>query len=226
MYGTVALLTMAAVGFKVGWQPLPDGGVEYIIQIEPHMLETLEGGQEIASDIPPSVRGVRSYRIMVGTGDPPRELPPQPPELPAGPIVDPFALPAGSAPGSPAPGPSDRMLSSESPSDFNPEDVPRTLPANNSGRPLTGQAANYLEQGVAGPNAEEPPAADAAPNADPPWMPLTLAVAGMFGSTGGMLYLGWIAWDYRRRYRGLLERLIEAGGGRLRLVDGPDSRTG
>lgn len=230
MYGTVALLAMAALGFKVGWQPLPDGGVEYIIQIEPHMLETLKGGQEIASDIPPSVRGVRSYRITVGTGDPPRELPPQPPqettpEVPAGPVVDPFALPAGSPRGSPTPGESDRMVSSESPSDFSPQGVPRTLPANSGGKPLKEQPANYLEQSVTGQNADglPPAAADTAPNDDPPWMPLTLAVAGMFGSMGGMLYLGWIAWDYRRRYRGLLERLIEAGGGRMKLVDGPDA---
>ena len=44
-----------------------------------------------------------------------------------------------------------------------------------------------------------------------PWPVLTLALAVSFGTSGGMLYLGWIAWGYRCRYRALLHRATEPG---------------
>lgn len=68
------LMVVAALslGVEVGWQPLAGGGFEYIVQIEPHMLESLRAGQEILSEIPPELRGVRRYRLVVGTGPLPR----------------------------------------------------------------------------------------------------------------------------------------------------------
>jgi hypothetical protein len=56
-----------------------------------------------------------------------------------------------------------------------------------------------------------------------PWLPLTLAMAGMFGSLGGLLYFGWIAWDYRIRYRSLLERVIEMGTGHESKLEALDA---
>jgi hypothetical protein len=68
------LMVVAALslGVEVGWQPLAGGGFEYIVQIEPQMLESLRAGQEIISEIPPELRGVRRYRLVVGTGPLPR----------------------------------------------------------------------------------------------------------------------------------------------------------
>lgn len=84
MTGVLAIVAMSVVGIDVGWQPLPGGGFEYIIQIEPEMLETMKGGQDIASQLPPALRGVRNYRITVGNGPLPHEGEP-PPALPANP---------------------------------------------------------------------------------------------------------------------------------------------
>ena len=82
MYGAAFCLLTATLGFDVGWQPLEDGGMEYIIQIEPHVLEMLKSGEQLVSDIPPNLRGVRSYRIVVGTEKLPREGEMPEPEAP------------------------------------------------------------------------------------------------------------------------------------------------
>jgi len=85
MNGVLALVAATVVSIDVGWQPLADGGFEYIIQIEPHMLGTLEGGQAISSELPRNLRGMRSYRIIVGNAKLPHEGEPPPVEpAPAG----------------------------------------------------------------------------------------------------------------------------------------------
>ncbi len=66
------LLVTAVVGVDYGWQPHTGGGFEYIIQIEPETLQSLKNGNDIVSDLPPYLRGVRSYRITVGTSEVPR----------------------------------------------------------------------------------------------------------------------------------------------------------
>lgn len=43
-----------------------------------------------------------------------------------------------------------------------------------------------------------------------PWWPLTAALMALFASLGGNLFLGWIGWDARRRYRSLLGTLRES----------------
>lgn len=97
----IILLAAATVGVDYGWQPRAGGGFEYIIQLEPETLQSLQRGEDVVSDIPPFLRDVRSYRITVGTGDVPRlgtppastdvEPPPAEPRLP--PTVEPEAPP-------------------------------------------------------------------------------------------------------------------------------------
>jgi len=77
-----AILAAATLGLDVGWQPLPDGGFEYIIQIEPETLESLKNGEDLRSEIPPFLRGVRSYRITVGNAPLPHEGEPPPVTVP------------------------------------------------------------------------------------------------------------------------------------------------
>lgn len=72
MNGITVLVSLAVIGVDYGWQPLPDGQLEYIVQIEPSLLDELENGEEIVSEILPEARGVRRFRIRVGTGDVPR----------------------------------------------------------------------------------------------------------------------------------------------------------
>ncbi len=39
MYTLALWVATAAVGIDVGWQRLPEGGMQYIIQLDPHTLE-------------------------------------------------------------------------------------------------------------------------------------------------------------------------------------------
>ena len=210
MCGVVFCVATVALGVEVGWKRLPDGGLEYIIQFEPEMLEALKAGEDFMSDIPPSVRGVRSYRITVGTGEVPREGALEEdsdwPSSPKTPISEPERSPGvpPSEPGGRAPG----VASSA---------VPGTLTPPEDVKPLPGfreKPAAFIEHETTEPSLSARKEASPEPQkTEPPkpWLALTLALAASFGSFGGMLYLGWIAWEYRRRYRGVLQRVVEAG---------------
>ena len=78
MNGVLALVAAATLGIDVGWQPLDDGGFEYIIQLEPQTLDSLRDGQDLSSHLPPSLQGVRTYRITVGNGPLPHKGEPPP----------------------------------------------------------------------------------------------------------------------------------------------------
>ena len=58
-----AATTAQAVQF--GWQELNGGGIEYIVQVEPDLLDSFHD-QGFISDLPPNMRDVRSIRIVVG----------------------------------------------------------------------------------------------------------------------------------------------------------------
>ncbi|MEK6247808.1 MAG: hypothetical protein N2C12_06480, partial [Planctomycetales bacterium] len=73
MHAVMIMTVAAVIGVDVGWQPLATGGLEYVIQIEPHQLKTLKPGDEISVGVRPELRDVRRYRIIVGTGPLPRE---------------------------------------------------------------------------------------------------------------------------------------------------------
>ncbi|MBX7167836.1 MAG: hypothetical protein K1X74_16000 [Pirellulales bacterium] len=72
------LIVAAALGVDYGWQPLPQGGYEYVIQLEPQALDALRAGQDIGSVIPADLGDVRRYRITVGRGTPPGRAEPAP----------------------------------------------------------------------------------------------------------------------------------------------------
>ena len=68
MNALLVVLATSAFGIEVGWEPLPGGGFEYTIQIEPQLLSVLETGEdEIYSEVPEGI-DVRRYRIVVGVG--------------------------------------------------------------------------------------------------------------------------------------------------------------
>ncbi len=72
MYGMAVLLSLATLGVDYGWQPTESGELEYIIQIEPELLDAMRNGSEIVSVIHPDVQGIRQFRIRVGDGELPR----------------------------------------------------------------------------------------------------------------------------------------------------------
>ena len=192
MCGAMLLVAAVTTGIDGGWQPLPEGGMEYIIQIDPDTLKTLEPGDERSCDVPTHLGQFKRYRLRIGTVPPPRESPPAEDQSPSSPLPEPDIFPPP-------------VMSSESPS------TPERL-------------ATYEEEQPS--PKPVPRAADTEEGGDGrPWMPFTLALAGFFGAFGGMLYTGWIAWDYRRRYRDLLDQVIEAGAGATSLAghQGPSS---
>ena len=83
MCGNIVCIAALLLGVDAGWQPLPDGSVQYLIQIEPHLLDALASGEAIQSEIPPEVQNVRGYKITVGTDKLPRALPPAGPNTAA-----------------------------------------------------------------------------------------------------------------------------------------------
>ena len=173
---TMAFFLAAALLGEVGWRPLPEGGVEYMIEITPAMLESLKSGQDIQSDVPPDVlREMRSYRISFGDKKLVRDMPLKPKAAP-------------------------------------PEALPPNLPSN----PLPSQQATFTQSPsaaistaeskpeVKSPAKTPPPQTAGPPVEEKPWIPLWITVVALFASVGANIFLGWITWDVRSRYRSLL----------------------
>jgi hypothetical protein len=186
MCGDIVCIAVVLLGIDVGWRPLPDGGVEYQIQIEPQVIETLKAGQPIYSDIPRNVKDVRAYRITVGTEQLTRELPATEEVKSAdAPLIPNLILPD----------PESRPI----------DDVQQTAENVDSAveparAELKPESTSPSEQGA---QKEKPQPAEATR----PWVPLTIALFTLFGSLGANVYLGWITWGVRSRYRALVQKL-------------------
>lgn len=62
-----------AQAVQFGWQPLPDGGIEYQIQVEPELLDSFRK-DGFTSDLPENLqRNLRRIRITVGNAKLPNE---------------------------------------------------------------------------------------------------------------------------------------------------------
>ncbi|HWB09255.1 MAG TPA: hypothetical protein VG826_08525 [Pirellulales bacterium] len=83
MTGLLFCLSAAAMGVDYGWQPVAGGGIEYIIQVDPALLDSLKAGHDLFSDLPSSVSNVRRYRITVGNERLPHHGEPPPAVVPA-----------------------------------------------------------------------------------------------------------------------------------------------
>jgi len=222
MFGHIACIAAALLGIDAGWQPLPDGGVVYLIQIEPHVFDRLQSGEitAVESDIPPYVKEIRTYRITMGTAELPRELPPANVPEPAAPAnppeatdsrldaaqTDPFVR--APVPETVGPEPADAMPPLWPPK-AEPPSMPEAIDVAPTVKPLEAQQATYVTPAKP-PKSDAPPATEdqsqAEAPAEKPWLPLTLTLLALFASLGGNLFLGWIAWDHRSRYRTLLLR--------------------
>ncbi len=198
-------VAVAACGVDTGWQPLPEGGYEYIIQIEPDLVETLVQGESLTSEIPSSVRSVRRYRIVVGTSELPRIDPPEEPEdkVAADPIPGFDSESTNSATlDDPAPAPPPQLQEQ----DRRASAAPPPLPELPGAEKLAGHEAPAGEANTPPPDAADSKITSASDSAGPgrPWGWLLLTLLGLFASLSGNAYLGWITWDTRKRYRALL----------------------
>jgi hypothetical protein len=233
MHPAIVLMVGMSLGVDVGWQPLDDGGVEYIIQLEPQALELLGNGDELRSDIPPFLRDkLTSYRIKVGTGELPRELKPAQPgkgrPADATPADANSANSGDSTDANPAisqrPPRNEPRYSAETPlerrsmpppGEVDPvaQQPPRIIEPDPQSTALVNHEAAFregdAEPGAAGPSANKPaPAASTAGEATPGrWWPLTGALLMLFVSVGGNAYLGLQWWSARQRCQQLLRQL-------------------
>ncbi|MCA9247582.1 MAG: hypothetical protein KDA42_10715 [Planctomycetales bacterium] len=76
MHACSLMLMATALGVNSGWQPLEEGGMEYIVQIQPELFESMRAGEVITSIVPDGVEAVRSFKVVVGDERPPRIDPP------------------------------------------------------------------------------------------------------------------------------------------------------
>ncbi len=171
----VWVLAAGCLGVDVGWQPLPGGGMEYIIQIEPELLEALRRGEAVVSLVPPQVRDIRQYRIVVGRGPvpritPARTAPPQP--NPAAPKASAqeelLAEPAGEKPPQPSEPGSDRLFPDGrgSPAPSRPSLAPDAEASEPSQSPVSQQQSSKKNQ----PESLAPAASPKSPEGFvPPW---------------------------------------------------------
>ncbi|HEY3394404.1 MAG TPA: hypothetical protein VGK58_16945 [Lacipirellulaceae bacterium] len=77
MDAALAFLYVVLGGVNYGWQPADnaDDGYEYIVQVEPELLDAMRRGNAapIESNVPAEVAPIRKVRIVVGSGELPRE---------------------------------------------------------------------------------------------------------------------------------------------------------
>src|SRR5207244_118017 len=71
----IALALICTSGIDVGWQPVEEGGVEYIVQLDADTLEILKTGEIFVSDIPAQVKDIARLQLSRGARKLPRRVP-------------------------------------------------------------------------------------------------------------------------------------------------------
>ncbi len=216
MHAVMLGVTWGLLGLDVGWRPLTGGGVEYTIQIAPHEMDIFKQNG-IEGDVPPQLRDIRVYRVVVGNDVLLRQDPPKQP-------------PTTSKLSSPTAGPDVAASSSaqRKSSAYNPFSSLSSLVSRYPfGQSDSDPAKRPVEKEASGPKAtssdrwfgEKQPKVEHATTKETtketketsketpkPWLPFTVVVLALFGSLGGNLYMGWIMWETRARYHALVRR--------------------
>lgn len=179
MQFSVVLIAAATLGTDYGWQPLDDGQLEYIIQIDPAFVAAMQRGQDVTSELDPRIRGVRRFRIKIGS-DPL----PQVGVMPL--IVDdpPKPLPNTTDGGKPI-----QTVSAD-------ERIGKNTNPENKGN----------ESDATSDESQTAPSSDTEP--EKPWIWLTAALLGLFVSLGANVYLGWIMLAIRRQYHKVVSEMV------------------
>ncbi len=88
MTPSYVLIAILVCGIDVGWKADPDGGVEYIIQISPGSIDSLQEGKPFESYVPENFNPIRRFQIRMGTGKLPQDTIPARPKPAAPPEVN------------------------------------------------------------------------------------------------------------------------------------------
>ncbi len=213
MNAMILMIATSAVGVNPGWQPTGDGGLEYIIQIEPDFCEKFPPGG-ITSTIPHEMlNSINRIRIVVGN----ESSAPLPHEnLPA--AVRPIPIPSN-APRSPTensleprggsllPRNSKETVEPNGNQNGLPYTQPREQPDRNDGNTEASLAPRIPTYDNGG-NTQRftgKPAETTEP--ERPWWALTGCLVALFASLGGNLYQGLAHFNLRQRYQALIERV-------------------
>jgi hypothetical protein len=189
--------------------------MEYIIQFAPHELEILKREQDgVEGDVPPEVKDIRAYRVVVGSDVLPRQDPPKQASVTpkaSSPPPWPGISPAPSAPTRWSPYNPISSLVSRYPFGQTASDPTKRTEENESPRPKATGAdwpSGETRPKVERPATRETPKETKEPSKETskPWLPFTVVVLALFGSLGGNAYMGWITWETRARYHALVRR--------------------
>src|SRR5436190_9488349 len=69
MNGFAVVLCMSVLGVQQTWRTTPEGELEYVLQVEPTFLASLERGDSITSDLPASAKEVHRLCLRISAGD-------------------------------------------------------------------------------------------------------------------------------------------------------------
>ncbi|HLA83732.1 MAG TPA: hypothetical protein VJL29_02980 [Thermoguttaceae bacterium] len=72
MLGAAFCVATAVLGIDVGWEPDPQGNVQYVLQIEPELAQRMLEGKTVEFDLRPEHLNTRHVLVRVGKGKPPR----------------------------------------------------------------------------------------------------------------------------------------------------------
>ncbi|MFZ5831115.1 MAG: hypothetical protein ACOY3P_13580 [Planctomycetota bacterium] len=213
MSAILCAIALALPGIEVGWTPHPAGGVEYLIQLEPALLDSLAAGQEIGSAVRHDIGTVRAFRIFVGRSSLPRSTPAAAADpgynhigAPSEGVAAPNPLPDSQSaarpinpPGAALPAGVLGVSGEGTPSNPSPSAYRDRLALEQSG---SGASPSDRGSGATSPSTSQTPPSSSAPPR--PWAVLTATLLALFGSLGANAYLGWVAIDWRKRYRQLV----------------------
>ena len=222
MNGMVSVLLCASLGSDVGWQPLENGRLEYIVQLEPQLVSTLLDGYPAISRVPSELQDIGSIRIVIESDELPRTAPARPTHVE--PVVqadvrrqDPSADVTGGSvetrtgvSGQGGESSSTSVAPGYLPSDTNAQTMPAEKRESFSADEhlLSGEHGSATQVAY---EEEEPWATGV--TASRPWKTFFITLFALFLSIGANIYLWWVASDSRKRYRGLLRESIVRGVG-------------
>lgn len=191
MFGTILCVAVATLGVDTGWEPNGDGGLEYIVQLDPVQLESLKNGIPYRSDLPKDLRGVQTIRFQFGTKKPPR-LP-----LPLGKSVS-TGTPSFTNASKATPSPSDASIAAKPPKELD------NGPANKMHKAKPAIFQDPVDTNS--PSTAKTPIDESAKQTDPPKSLSLLygVIALTVGLAAAFLYLSWVHIGMRSRYRMLL----------------------
>ena len=216
MIAITTFIAACTIGVETGWQPIEQDQLEYIIRIEPQLIEAMRDGESVVSEIPSQLRGVRRYRIVVGDADtgggplPRIYLTPMASEPPD---KDPEADGQRSNRGDPLKQATDvdrsRKLLEPNLLDVDEGGVQRAtaeLASKSAKEDVTAGPSERAENERLDLTTGDGPSSNGPIVTAKPWWPLSLALVGLFVSLGGNVYLTWITLNTRGQYRTLLNK--------------------